>query len=414
MFIEEIRTARGSSARRGSRVLLAVVLGLVAIGNLAFDWPLIAADDPHAYFDALVRRPDHWKSFSFRDSSQLDREWVTYDPLSDRDPHRQDAAKILIPAFFDETVLTQSLSATETVITVAEAYRPKFPGGRVLKVDNEVMTTVRWVSGTTVEVKRGTHNTSAAAHASGAKLMVTSNSLKSQVRVPLLTTDGHEYFFVWDAYWTDSYVGAGRFNHKAFQFSSGGQGGDSIWLEPQVSYSPGRSDCFDAQTHVATFQVRSYNQLGGAANWSLTDGNSLGPAMTEKYPMAPNVPHCLEPNTWVRFFMRLQQRANDYDIVDLWVADENRDPVQVLKGAQVSVRPDGRYPNQIGKFWIEFNSSGDDLTRLDQRDLVAYVRNFVALQDPGSIAPLLVRPIAGVQPVENGPRPPTALRLFRR
>lgn len=59
----------------------------------------------HDYFDTLVARPDHWKSFSLRSNEQmlLHRHsksrplGVTYDPAKDPDPRRQDAAKVLIP-----------------------------------------------------------------------------------------------------------------------------------------------------------------------------------------------------------------------------------------------------------------------------------------------------------------------------
>ena len=85
--------------------------------------PTTAATDGNAYFDALVARGDHWKSFSLRPRAgqpvgspyyehQLDHPkdggyanansgdlWVTYDPAHDADPNRQDAAKVVIPAF---------------------------------------------------------------------------------------------------------------------------------------------------------------------------------------------------------------------------------------------------------------------------------------------------------------------------
>jgi hypothetical protein len=118
----------------------------------------------------------------------------------------------------------------------------------------------------------------------------------------------------------------------------------------------------------------------------------------------------------VRFFLLLRQRANDYDPVDMWIADERRDPVQVLMNVPVSVRPTGGTPNSIAKFWIEFNSSNDDLFRTDSRDLVAYVRNFVALRDVRDPRSVLVRPVPGSLPAPPGPAgpgpsPPTNLRI---
>src|SRR5688572_24362708 len=70
-----------------------------------------ALESPHGYFDALVNRPEHWKSYSLRDQRQLQTREnggyahcnacplaVTYDPTNDPDPRRQDAAKVVIPA----------------------------------------------------------------------------------------------------------------------------------------------------------------------------------------------------------------------------------------------------------------------------------------------------------------------------
>jgi hypothetical protein len=70
-----------------------------------------AMDSPHDYFNALVARPEYWKSYSLRDQRQLATKAnggyavcnscplnVTYDPANDPDPRRQDAAKVLIPA----------------------------------------------------------------------------------------------------------------------------------------------------------------------------------------------------------------------------------------------------------------------------------------------------------------------------
>ena len=67
---------------------------------------------PHAYFDALVARADHWKSYSLRSAAQLARPidggyadsnsnplMVTFAPNEDDDPHAQDAAKVVIPPF---------------------------------------------------------------------------------------------------------------------------------------------------------------------------------------------------------------------------------------------------------------------------------------------------------------------------
>jgi hypothetical protein len=384
-------------------------------------WSVSAQQESHAYFESLLKRNDLWKAFSLRDAAQLESRdsggyavtsdlWVTYDPARDTDRHRQDAAKVVVPAFYATATLTQRVSASDTVLTLNEVYRPNFPPGRLIKVDQEVMTVTARLTGTTVSVERGSFGSVPAPHSAGATLLHSTNSLRNQVRLPLGTQDGHNYFFVWDAYWTDSYVGVTKFNHKAFQFTSGTRDGDGLWLEPDMTYGPDRSECWDPAVHVATFHVRAYQELGGDADWSLTDGNRLGPAATGVNPLGPRTEYCVEPNMWVRFFVFLRQRANDYDYVDMWIADERREAVQVLFDVPLSVRPSGATPNSIATFWFEFNSSDDRINRVDARDLVSYIRNFAALRDIKDPRSLLVRPVGGAKP--TGPAPATNIRIF--
>ena len=375
-----------------------------------------AVQDEHAYFESLTRRADLWKSYSMRDPAQLAAAGagssnastgVSYNPGADTDRHRQDAAKVTIPAWMADTPLVQGISAGDTTLYL-DAYKPSYPPGRVIRVDNEVMTVAAWLNDSSISVKRGTYSTAPTSHSAGATVMRNTNSLRPQARFPLGTEDGHSYFFTWDGYWTDSFIGAGVFNHKAFQFSSGSQDGDAIFLEPDATY--GAKTC--PANSVASFLVRSYNKTGGVANWLLTTGDQLGPSATAQQPLGPRAPFCLQPNQWVRFFLNLRQRANDYDYVDMWVADETRDPVQVLFNVPISVRPSGKTPNSIAKFWIEFNTSEDEYFRLDNRPLVAYVRNFVALRDNDDPRNLLIRPVPGAQAVE-GPAAPRNVRIIQ-
>jgi hypothetical protein len=90
------------------RRLILGILVVLAVGVVALvGSPVIAETiDPHAYFNALVGRADHWKSYSLRDQAQLDLykaarslpPAVTYDYANDPDPRKQDAAKVVIPA----------------------------------------------------------------------------------------------------------------------------------------------------------------------------------------------------------------------------------------------------------------------------------------------------------------------------
>jgi hypothetical protein len=372
-----------------------------------------ASADQHSYFDALLRRADHWKSVSLRKTAELaGNAWVTYVPDADTDRHRQDAAKIVVPAWSATTQLTQGASATDTTLTLVEAYKPAYGKGRIIRVDNEVMTVESWLNDTQISVTRGTNGTVKSTHTTNAGLWHSTNSLPSQFRFNLGTQDGHDYAFVWDAYWTDSYMGVPQLNHKSFQFTSGGNDGNSIWLQPSLSFSKAKEACWNNATTVGSFAVRSLQNPGGNANWLLSDGTLLGPGTPLSNPLNKTADFCIEANTWTRFIMRVRQRANDYDPVDMWLADETHDPVQVVMNANVSVMPSGLTPNSIAKFWVEFNSSVDGYLRPDNRDLVAYVRNFVGLIDVRDFDNLLVRPVPGAQP-GAGPGAPSNVRIVR-
>ena len=148
-----------------------------------------------------------------------------------------------------------------------------------------------------------------------------------------------------------------------------------------------------------TGDKRYYNFTlsGVAAEFSQNNVSSLGPEVTNKDPVQPLLGEfAINPNTWTRFWIRIEQRANDYDYVDMWVADENTEPVQIYSHIPVSMHSSDTPAtnNSIFKSWLEFNTSHDIFVRGDLRDLVTYVRNFVALiNPPADIAGLLKKPV---------------------
>ena len=390
---------------------------------------VFAQGDQHAYFDALVRRGDHYRSYSLRDAAQVNYRnqgglidanvsgglWVTYNPGADTDRNRQDAAKIVIPSFRPWTTILTSISSSDTFIALPQPFsRSPYNPLRVLKIDNEIMT-ITDSNTTGIFVTRGTYSTARASHAADAPLKLSNNSLISMGRLPLDTTDGHTYFFTWDAYWTDSYLRSGLDGHKTFQFTSGGRNG-AIWLEPQTDFgnTAARAPCFDPARHIAGFSTRGYNRTpAGGTSWSQTDGDTVGPGTSAVEPLGPTVGgFCIKPNTWTRFFYTITQRANDYDLVSGWVADETAEPVQIYRDLKVSVRNTGDLGSTIVEFWLEYNTSTDNHLRLDNRDLVAYFRNFVALRDVGDVRPLLLKPLPGLAPAP-GPAAPSNVRVLR-
>lgn len=421
------------------RVVIGAVVACVVLS-------LQAAPADHAYFEALIRRSDHWVSFDLRNPKTLGRPldggladandtarglWVTYDPANDTDPHRQDAAKVVIPTFHAypagyATVAT-ALGVNDTVVglggpSASGTLRSLMVPRATIKIDQEKMIIDAFEEPTrTIRVTRGAHGTVATSHVVGAPLLRSNNSLLNIVRLPLRTTDAHTYVFTWDGYWTDSYIGSGAQSHKAFQFSSGG---DRVWLEPRVRFDGGtrafeQSGLFDIARDVGAVDMRCYNFIGGGTDWLLTNGDMLGPGMTVAQPCHPRTDtptFVVKPNTWTRFWVRIEQRANDYDYVDFWIADETTGPVQMYRQMPVSVRSTPLPAHSIQKFWLEYNTSVDLYLRGNERDLVAYVRNFVALQQsaPSDMSGVLLRPGISTPPPPVGPLPPANIKVIRK
>lgn len=375
---------------------------------------LLAADsNPHAYFESLVGSQAHWKSYSLRDQAQL-LEYknsgkvpphVTYGPETDTDPHRQDAAKVVVPAFVSPSdsdglpiTLAEPVGPYDSSVKLSTFQGSVWGNGRGMRIGNEVMRVLR-PSGTIIEdnrvpVARGEGVTEPQSHAAGSQVHASNNSLPNQVRLPLGTEDGSSYLFVWDDYHTDSYLGTGLGNHKAYQFTSSKPG--ALWMEPQTRFDGGGKGTqgFDNSKHVAIVEMRAYQAPGGPANWNESNTNQMGPVTTNNEPVQPKAATFVKhPNRWTRHFWHIVQRANDYDTLNYWVADEQQEPVHIYVDVPVSVRGD---PPSIYYFWLEYNTSIDRFTRGDTRDLVSYVRNFVALRNVSDVESLLKRPNAGV------------------
>jgi hypothetical protein len=416
-------------------VLVASVVGLV---------PAQTPVSPHAYFDALVARPDHWKSESLRDAARLfalrgGNQFpltVSYAPATDTDPHAQDAAKAVIPAFTVGATGSERRVVTPMDATVLEVQLDSnsnsFSHGQKMLIESEVVIVSRLpgerFSDNDHRVRlsqRGAHGTTATAHPAGVLVGSSTNSLSisSQIRVPLGTEDGRRYLFTWDAYYTDSYVRkptdtAGWLkNHKAFQFTARSSGG-TIWQEPATRFTPTTpvSPAWDWTQHVAEADWRAYQDLGGAETWNPDTPNAMGPEVTNPYPLRPRVNHfIIHPNRWHRWWVAIDQRPNAYDTLTVWMADEVTGPTLLYDGLRINVWRSGTTPS-IVQWWVELNTSDNELFRLDQRDLVMYVRNFVALRDhPQDWTALRVRPLCAMDGAGTPPvlAPPHSLRIFR-
>jgi hypothetical protein len=287
--------------------------------------------------------------------------------------------------------------------------------------------------GNSIYVIRGTSNTTAASHGAGAGMDYSTNSLVTQLALPLNTPGGsnHTYLLTWDIYYTDSFLKASLYNstfnaHKTFQLASGNDPAPGeIWIEPRVRFDAGHNCCvapgFDQNTHVGAVDVRAYNKPGpGPADWFASDGNTLGPTATRD-PLrristnAMDGHFLVSPNRWTRFWVKLEVRVNDYDYLTMWVADEASSAVKLLDNMPVSLPVIGATsPNSIDSFWLELNTSVNEITRPDFHDWVAYYRNVAVLKDPVDVLNLLVRPLGGDPgPMLPLPGPPSRLRIVR-
>jgi hypothetical protein len=100
--------------------------------------------------------------------------------------------------------------------------------------------------------------------------------------------------------------------------------------------------------------------------------------------------------------------------MSMWVADERNAARQIYNQLQVETRQTD--PANILRFWyVEFNTSLDGAVRGDNRDFVAYVRNFVALRNAANPTSLMQQPLAGIPPPpppgSSGPSVPGNLRI---
>lgn len=359
----------------------------------------------NAYYDeGIVTHPAFWKGLSLRPrdgapaGSPYDAQqyatyghgtpsFITYDPVVD-------AAKVVILAFLPRTALGVALSATDTRVIPA-TWSSAYVVNAQVKVDDEILVITApdpsSVSPRGFAATRAQYGTTATSHAAGTMLFSANNS-STQLRFPLGTADGNTYLFTWDARFDTSWMATGLAGNKTFQLTSGG---DAIWLETKTMCNGANAvPPFDPLTQLAGLGVRSYNQpYNGATTWAGTNGNMLGPGTIRPNPLEPlGAPFTLFPNRWTRYWILIEQRVNDWDRYSSWMADEQQAPVPIYVDVPISVRP----PDfSILKWWIEFNDSDPRLPAgrtTDFRDLVAHVKNFGALRNPGDITSLLVRP----------------------
>ena len=441
------------------RLFVVTVLGaVVALSPLdrGAGVTVLAEGDAHAYFNALIARPDFHRGYSLRPNpavtdplnpyygKQLNADndgglhafdcnpatsdqAFRYSPSTDTDPHRQDAARAAIPAFVEPAVcgghsLTQPMASSATgraeiirLTDVTNSYGP--PTQRQLRIENEILrlrpcTIAEGGDGikayidsqNTLCVTRGEYGTTASAHPAGIKVKISDNQMSNYLKPAIGTQDGNVYLITWDGYWTDSYLGVGAWDQGQKTFQITGSENNKLF-EPKLLFDATGEPGFDRSKHVAIVNARSYNKINsGEATWALTDGNTMGPGPTANTTLTPRVgTFVVKPNVWTRWWIRVEQRANDWDYFDMWVADETTEPVLVYSRIPMSISQ-GEPSQSVSEFWFALGNSNTVFLRGDLRDLVAYFRNWAVLRNPQNVASLMLRPVAGV-----APPPPTLL-----
>lgn len=338
--------------------------------------PPVSAGGGNAYFESLAANPAAVKIFSFRNQSEIDavsqksstktvvpNEYVRYDPTVD-------AARVIVPKWRPDTlgVLGQDISTDDVKVLLDTTNTSAWGRERPLQVDNEII----WkpaegkLVDKVLDVKRGCWGTTPAAHSKGSPLKVWNNNLLNQVRVPLVTEDGHDYIITWDSMMNRDFIHIGGYKH--FQLTRA----KNIWFELQMFFKPRVAE------ECGYIDIRTYQGGGRTLEEAYGPGAGPGHAPTtmDFYTM---------DKVWTRYWVRCEQRVG-FDLMSVWVADETRDPVLILDRYPVENSPTG-----IDQFYVEYNTSESAGTEGRPDELVGLVRNFIMLRDV-PIEPLLMKP----------------------
>lgn len=202
-----------------------------------------------------------------------------------------------------------------------------------------------------------------------AKVVIASDSLQNQVRLPLELIGGSA-LITWDAWWGREYItNRGQLvTHKTFQIASAWDG-SARFIEIRNQYTQGGVE------HVSDVDIRSY--------WPSRPPASLGPN-GRQLPMVGTFK--VKPQTWTRYFAFWESNPTGGDAFSLWVADEISEPVQLYD----RIAQDAKDETLI-QLWIEFNSSSTRDVAFGP--LTAYVRNVVVLRNVADPRALFQRPV---------------------
>ena len=323
---------------------------LTAIGNRVG----ASIERSHDYFNTLIARADCWRAWSLRPAVGHDAPITTcaqsryqkqllgpsqggyantgaypysftycytgsepFCERADTHPHKQDAAKMIIPmwdhgfgrllgAAMDAVPAgnTSTITLSHTSLRMPQEFRSG------VLVDSEIMLFTRGNSSSlTGTVIRGAFGTTPTAHAAGTLVRHNTNKTITQMFLPLNTdgTESADYLFVWDAYFTESFI-ANRHGiqvHKGWHFNS--SAGDDNWFRADPGYIP-----YAREDNQPSFDR---NTMVGVARGRRLFSTIIPPSVVNEahHPMLPFAKHgaapIIYPNRWTRWWILIETRA---------------------------------------------------------------------------------------------------------
>lgn len=201
-----------------------------------------------------------------------------------------------------------------------------------------------------------------------AKIVIgtSSNSLTNMVILPIPQYSG-SLLVTWDAWFGKEFAAAtsGIPTYKNFQLASN----NAIWTEVRSRFS------LASGSDIAEVDLRYYGTPGPGTT-------KVGDALA---PMSGSF--TIKPETWTRYWVLLNP-VGQWTELSMWVADQNRGPVQLLDRRLVTPKGSG---SRWDQFWLEYNTSTDTI-KAGRPNLIGYARNVVMLQGVTNMSGLLQRP----------------------
>ncbi len=404
---------------------------------------------------AASKSPARWGQRSYAayqsNAATCTTDGKTFWNTCDSNPERQDAMKVMFPPFVptSTTALASAIDATTTSIPVT------VPGGfgynQAFRVCNEVMVSTRahTTTETLISVSRGQFGTTAAP--CGINSPIYKGTLDSPMHfdMPINTKPGtHNYLYTWDYYFASSFVGLANDYKAIYMYSGSPSFAGNSWLLPEYLMGGARAEYRPAGYNETDYiGVAAFRKTTGIPCFPTYCPNGLyselptgvnidfaGPpvTVTGSFPQ-PSTPFGYKHNKWIRIFMEIEQRTDDWDYVTIWLTDEDpTTPVVKVWNRLPFALPDGKLaasdgtPDNIDRLDITWDTSANGVQRGPSCNLATYVigdyndpncvhtlyfKNFVVLEDPTDIDTLVQNKPGASTVIMPPPPPPTTTTL---